>query len=208
MTPPPQARAQEVTLDQAAHLLTSFTHFLTVAIHNILFYRNLYPAETFLTARAYNLPVHQSRHPGVCSWIKDAVDAIRAQLVLGTVERIAIVIHGRKNQVLERWMIDVAGFHGFMGVKEVKGSRRDAEDDGAGRPEATDPDQGGKVNWTNVDEALRGALRRMAYAGEKMAKLPEECFFTVAVELREEGQAPIGVSIDVVLVSFFLCVRC
>ncbi|KAJ2967718.1 hypothetical protein NUW58_g10384 [Xylaria curta] len=45
---------------------------------------------------------------------------------------------------------------------------------------------------TNVDEQLRAAVRRLAYVGEKMAPLPEACTFTVAVELRDEAQAPIG----------------
>jgi hypothetical protein len=52
----------------------------------------------------------------------------------------------------------------------------------------------GSVNWPDVNEQLRGALRRMASTAEKMDALPEGCTFTVAVELREEGLAPIGVS--------------
>jgi mitotic spindle assembly checkpoint protein MAD2B len=186
-----------ISLPQASHLLVSFTHFLTIAIHNILYYRNLYPEPTFLTTRAYNLPVHQSRHPKVCTWIRDAVDAVKAQLVLGSVRRIAIVVHDADARVLERWMIDVAAFPAFAGVKEPRGSRRDEEEDAvAGGPEVREDAvaEGRVINWTDVDESLRGAVRRMAYAGEKMGKLPEGCSFTIAVELREEGEAPIGVS--------------
>lgn len=57
---------------------------------------------------------------------------------------------------------------------------------------AVDNDQAVAVNWVDVDEQLRGAVRRIAYAGEKMEVLPEGCTFTVAVELREEAAAPIG----------------
>lgn len=203
-----------LSLTQSSHLLLSFTHFLTVAIHNVLFYRSLYPPTTFLTTRAYNLAVHQSRHPAVCNWIRDAVDAVRAQLVLGSVSRVAIVIHAPDARVLERWMIDVAQFPAFKGYREPRGNRRDEEDDGVGAPErisvpGEDRGRGGadvgggagaaqqqrdaRVNWTDVDEAFRGAVRRMALAGEKMAALPEGCSFTVAVELRDESEAPIGV---------------
>ncbi|KAI4601079.1 hypothetical protein KJ359_012266 [Pestalotiopsis sp. 9143b] len=203
-----------LSLTQSSHLLLSFTHFLTVAIHNVLFYRSLYPPTTFLTTRAYNLAVHQSRHPAVCNWIRDAVDAVRAQLVLGAVSRVAIVIHAPDARVLERWMIDVAQFPAFKGYREPRGNRRDEEDDGVGAPErisvpgedrgAGGADAGGgglgaaqqreaRVNWTDVDEVFRGAVRRMALAGEKMAALPEGCSFTVAVELRDESEAPIGV---------------
>ncbi|KAH8681549.1 DNA-binding protein [Xylariales sp. PMI_506] len=194
----------EVTVSQASHLLVSFGHFLTVAIHNILYYRGIYPPETFLTTRAYNLPVHQSRHPKVCAWIRDAVDAVRAQLVLGSVERIAaVVIHDPSTaRVLERWMLDVAAFPAFAGFKEPKGNRRDEEDDGVGAPPDQEQDmeattspalsREGRINWTDVDESFRGAVRRMAFAAEKLEPLPSGCSFTVAVELREEGEAPIG----------------
>ncbi|KAK6196773.1 hypothetical protein LQW54_011179 [Pestalotiopsis sp. IQ-011] len=201
-----------LSLTQSSHLLLSFTHFLTVAIHNVLFYRSLYPPTTFLTTRAYNLAVHQSRHPAVCNWIRDAVDAVRAQLVLGSVSRVAIVIHAPDARVLERWMIDVAQFPAFKEYREPRGNRRDEDDDGVGAPErisvpGEDREAGGadvgeagaaaqqreaRVNWTDVDEAFRGAVRRMALAGEKMAALPEGCSFTVAVELRDESEAPIG----------------
>lgn len=197
-----------LTVHQSSHLLISFTHFLTVAIHNILYYRSLYPQTTFLTTRAYNLAVHQSRHPAVCNWIRDAVDAVQAQLILGSVSRIAIVIHASDSGVLERWMIDVAQFPAFQGFKEPKESRRDEVDDGVGGPERVmaeaeedvlpeEPadNKDGRINWTDVDESFRGAVRRMAFAAEKLRNLPTGCTYTVAVELRDEGEAPIGVSL-------------
>lgn len=201
-----------VSLPQASHLLTSFTHFLTVAIHNVLYYRSLYPAATFLTARAYNLAVHQSRHPGVCTWISDAVSAIRAQLILGAVERVALVIHAPGTQVLERWMFDLRAFPAFTGVTEQEqplagptdggggiSSRRDEEDDevgpgGPGSIQAAEASSNNneKINWTDVDEGLRAAVRKMASAAEQLPSLPEGCTYTVAVELRDESEAPIG----------------
>ncbi|KAK7927197.1 HORMA domain-containing protein [Apiospora marii] len=212
----PQAQGGlSVSLPQASHLLTSFTHFLTVAIHNVLYYRSLYPAATFLTARAYNLAVHQSRHPGVCTWISDAVSAIRAQLILGAVERVALVIHAPGAQVLERWMFDLRAFPAFAGVTEQEqplagpsdgggggGSRRDEEDDGVGpggpgsiqAAEASNNNNNNndEINWTDVDEGFRAAVRKMASAAELLPPLPEGCTYTVAVELRDESEAPIG----------------
>ncbi|KAI1348143.1 HORMA domain-containing protein [Xylaria sp. FL0043] len=203
---------QSLTIPQATRLLTSFTHFLTVCIHNILYYRNLYPPTTFLTSRAYNLPVHQSRHPAVCAWVRDAVDAARAQLAQGAVERLAVVVYGPNNSgsggaVMERWMFDVAQFPAWKGVPLDGGGgkgkeRADDDNDGgeevdgganaAAEPSGEQQQQSSKINWTNVDEQLRAAVRRMAYASEKMAPLPEGCTFTVAVELRDEAEAPIG----------------
>ncbi|KAJ3465977.1 hypothetical protein MRS44_006635 [Fusarium solani] len=174
---------------QAANLLSSFTTFLTLTLHTLLYHRALYPAATFLTARALNLPVHQSRHPGLCTWINDSVAAVSAQLRKGTVRRIAITMHAAKSfDVLERWVFDVEAFPawGDAGMEE----EQEEEAFLAAGIEAEEEDE--SVNWTDVNEALRGALRRVAHAAEMMPPLPAGSTFTLAVELRDEAAAPIS----------------
>lgn len=75
-------------------LVQLYTTHLTICIHTILAARALYPRTSFLRARAYNLPVMQSRHPGVCQWISDAVKAVEIELLKGTVARVALVVWG------------------------------------------------------------------------------------------------------------------
>jgi hypothetical protein len=66
------------------------------------------------------------------------------------------------------------------------------------------------LHWPDLDEQLRGTLRRMATTAEGMVPLPGGCTFTVAVELKEEGEgeegegvrAPIGVSFPLFLFVF------
>jgi mitotic spindle assembly checkpoint protein MAD2B len=244
VSPQPETVPPLIPLSEAHALITTFATFLTVSIHNILFYRNLYPATTFLSARAYNLPVHQNRHPKVCSWIQDAVDAVAGQLADGNVERAAVVVHaplrappqtssnktragndkGKADEaeashlppgsVLERWMFDVSRFPSWPGgadaMREYGNAIRKREEDDdeeavpAAGEEEDDPlsgddgivagDDAQKINWTDVEEQFRAVLRRLSYAAEGLEALPTGCTFTVAVELREEGRAPIGVS--------------
>ncbi|KAB5540362.1 DNA-binding protein [Coniochaeta sp. 2T2.1] len=146
----------EIPLSQAHTLLTTFSTFLTISLHNILYYRSLYPRTTFLSSRAYNLPVHQNRHPKVCEWITSAISAVSAQLALGTVSRVAIVIHaplhinngatqhGRfkgvpAGAVLERYVFDVSRFPSWPGgpdaMRDYGNSlrRQDEEEDDVGR---------------------------------------------------------------------------
>ncbi|OCL08976.1 DNA-binding protein [Glonium stellatum] len=97
-----------------------FLTFLTAYIHTLLALRDLYPRATFLTARFHNTPVFQSRHPTLCTWITDAVSAVRTELLAGTVARIAVVIYHQPptslspspgtTKVLERHLIDVSRF--------------------------------------------------------------------------------------------------
>lgn len=226
---PPQTI--EVPISDARALLGSFSSFLTVSIHTILYYRGIYPKETFLSAKAFNLPVHQSRHPKVCSWINDAVDAVMTQAANGSVDRVAVVVHAPLHptppedspdqqlapaSVVERWMFDISRFPAWPGgieaMRNFRGEERagdrlrdDYEDadeevgsddeqaeDAALDMAAADGNRPESVNWTDVDEQLRGAVRRLAYAGETIQALPPGCTFTVAVELRDEARAPIG----------------
>jgi len=269
-SPQPASTTTSIPLAQAHTLLTSFHTFLTVAIHSILFYRHIYPRETFLSAKAYNLPVHQSRHPKLCAWIQDAVEAVAAQIAAGSVERVAVVLHasnvtGRgaetKDQVvqapaktpgkdagpshggqasnstttrqptpirtppagavLERWMFDVSRFPAWPGGAEAmqtyEATKTRREEEGEPDEEASEDGSADEavvcdeqqqqqqqqqqqdhdnvdINWTDVDEHFRGVLRRLAATGERLTPLPPNSTFTVAVELRGEAQAPIGVS--------------
>lgn len=225
LTEQPVQQTTEVPITEARALFNSFTNFLTVSIHTILYYRDIYPRQTFLSARAFNLSVHQSRHPKVCTWINDAVDAVMTQIAKGSVERVAVVIHsppdsvppGRPSvqrlapgTVLERWMFDISHLPSWPGGMEaLKNFRHDGgdehredEDENTSGDEnnaeaaiegvPADNDPPSAINWADVDEHLRGAVRRLAYAGETMEPLPQACTFTVAVELRDEAHAPIG----------------
>ncbi|KAL0930559.1 mitotic spindle checkpoint protein [Colletotrichum truncatum] len=185
---PPDSVPVSVSRPQANKLLTSFTEFLTLTVHTILYHRGLYPQQTFLMTKAHNLPVPQSRHPALCEWINSALAAIQDQLALGSVAKVCIVIHSPGTMaVVERWIFDVTNFPGW-----VTGKGKDRLVAGQRFQRREDDDDDGSVNWVDVNEAYRGALRRIAYAGEMKGHLPEGCTFTMAVELRDEAPAPIG----------------
>lgn len=170
----------------ASALVSSFTSFLTIAVHSLLYHRRLYPPATFLLARAYNLPVHQSRHPAVCAWIRDAVAAVAVHIRAAAARRVALAVHHpTTSAVVERWIFDLTGFPTEPCLA--------ATDDGPRLLAREDFDEQ-SVNWTDVHEALRGALRRLASAGESMPPPPPDSTFTLAVELRDDASAPIQVS--------------
>ncbi|KOS23222.1 DNA polymerase zeta processivity subunit [Escovopsis weberi] len=210
---------------QADPLLSSFTSFLTIAIHSLLFHRELYPPASFLTTRAYNLPVHQSRHPLVCAWVADAVSALTPHLARGALSRIALVVHGPPTTttssnsnsnsnssnsgaalpVLERWVFDVRDFPVWGALPKTPTAPPDADTEGPPdhpnpypnpNPDAAAldaaPADTDAVNWADVHEQLRAALGRLALAGEKAPALPADCTFTLALELRDAADAPIG----------------
>lgn len=111
-----------------AETLDAFTNFLTAYIHTLLYLRTLYPKTSFVHSRFHNTSAYQSRHPLVCDWIHDAIEAVREELFQGTISRIGIVIFSYENgyktgsggsgdskgtgdvQIMERFMIDVSAF--------------------------------------------------------------------------------------------------
>jgi mitotic spindle assembly checkpoint protein MAD2B len=164
-------------------ILQTFTDFLTVAIHTILYERALYPSTTFISTRKYNFPVRQNRHPKVCAWINDAVSNVSTLLLKGTVRRVVVVIFNRDLEVMERFLFDVERFP-VVDPKEIYTEFEAREGQGELR-----------ISVTDIEEQLRATIRRLSYTCCRMGPLPEECTYTLAVELREKAEPPIGVSL-------------
>ena len=162
------------------HALTHvFSTFLVPAIHTILCLRQVYPRSTFLTARAYDFPVHQSRHPGVCSWIDDSVHAISTELVRGSVQRVALVIVNPETHIpLERFVWDVGRWPSVpeperdtLIIREVNISH---EEDA--------------LRDEDLEEQFRAVLARVAACESRLKAIPPGCTFTLAIELKDEIQ--------------------
>ncbi|PVH68790.1 DNA-binding protein [Cadophora sp. DSE1049] len=178
--------------------------FLTIAIHTILYTRALYPPRTFLTTRAYNFPVHQSRHPAVCEWINSAVASVGVLLQKGTVKRIVVPVFDEKGVVMERFIFDVERFPVVEEEEErlVEFEARDANprnpnpNPNPNTEEVPQPQPQLKagVKRADIEEQLRGTIRHLDYACSRLTPLPENCTYSIAVELRDEPgvDPPIG----------------
>ncbi|KAI0347769.1 DNA-binding protein [Trametopsis cervina] len=82
--------------------------FIEVAIHTILYVRQVYPAEIFVRRKKYNTPVFQSRHPALNEYISGAVKAIKDQLALGNVDKVVVVIKSSSEDIAyERFIFAV-----------------------------------------------------------------------------------------------------
>ena len=176
------------------------TYFLTVAIHTILAERRCYPTYSFITARAYNLPVKQSRVPDVCSWIQAAVTAVRKELVSGSVARVVVALaHPDSCDILERFVFDMEKLPRVPATELqtplVWGNEESDEESSQPReeppvPEGPDGPQAHEL--VDLTEQLRSALAAISVRGRRLQTLPEGCIPTVAIELRDDADAPIG----------------
>ncbi|KAI9722012.1 MAG: hypothetical protein M1812_001972 [Candelaria pacifica] len=173
-------------IDTYQALVTTFSDFLTVAIHTIIYERGIYPKESFLSARKYNYPVRQNRHPKVCKWITDAVAAVEAEIFKGTVARTAVVIYSAQCDPLERFMFDISTFPTIPPGEALTPFERAADDQNNGEQSAP------TVPEIDLDEQFRAVMSRLAVCGSTLGSIPENCSFTVCIELKESSEPPFG----------------
>ncbi|OQO05719.1 hypothetical protein B0A48_09812 [Cryoendolithus antarcticus] len=162
-------------------LITAFTDFLTVAIHTILWERSIYPKTSFLSARKYNFPVKQNRHPKVCGWINDAVTAIEGELLKGRVHSVAVVIFMKDSKPLERFVFDVSRFPDVP-VDDLDTLLQSGDAD---EPQSVLP-------IVDMEEQFRATLSKLTASSTSLHPAPEGSTFTVAIELKPEALAPVS----------------
>lgn len=171
-------------------LAASFTNFLTVSIHQILFLRSVYPRASFLPVRAYNYPVRQSRHPKVCDYINDASIAVGTEILKGTITAVSIIISSlRTNQPLERYAFDLSGFP-RVATGEVNTTFEERKEDSS-KPGA---ERGPASPAVDLEAQFRACLARLASACARLTPLPrdDEFSFTVCIEVYEDALPPAG----------------
>ncbi|KAK6497684.1 hypothetical protein TWF481_012088 [Arthrobotrys musiformis] len=170
-------------IDTYANLITSFTDLLLVSIHTILYEREIYPSKLFIAARKYNHPTRQARHPLVCQWIQEAVDACAEELMKSTVDLIAVNIISSTNKPLERFVFDVSQFP-VVAAADVHSPFVITDEDGNER--AVD-------SLVDLEEQMRALITKLSYSTAKLGRLPKDCTFSVSMELKKEAMAPEGV---------------
>lgn len=63
-------------------MLVPYPSSVEVAIHAILYVRQIYPPDLFVRRKKYDMPVFQSRHPALNEYISGAVKATADELAL------------------------------------------------------------------------------------------------------------------------------
>ncbi|KAF9460097.1 DNA-binding protein [Collybia nuda] len=87
--------------------IRGISEFIEVAIHTILYVRQVYPQDLFVRRKKYDTPVFQSRHPALNDYISGAVKAIADELIQGNVDKVVVVIKDKDHVPLERFIFSV-----------------------------------------------------------------------------------------------------
>ncbi|KAG0642059.1 DNA-binding protein [Tuber brumale] len=195
MEPLPKLTEGRSVISSYPDLLSTLTDFLTVCIHTILYHRNIYPPELYIKARKYSFPVYQSRHERVCKWVADAVGAVAGEIAKGNVSKVSLILISPRNVPLERYVFDLSTFPNvpfesgygdllLQQLAEVGG--RGGEAAGGGEGKRLD-----EITIAGLEAQFRACLMKLSVAAPDLGRLPEDCTYTVAVEMKEPG-APIN----------------
>jgi mitotic spindle assembly checkpoint protein MAD2B len=191
-------------LNTQKSLLQTLCDFLTVAFHTLLYTRTLYPPNTFITTRAYNHAVFQNRHPAVCAWINNTITSIHKVLETNSVKRVVFVIFNQAGEVMERYLFDIERFPivekamawvEFEHRPEGKGKEkeREVEEEMSMEEREKEKEKAAKekkrFSVVDIEEQLRATLNKLIYSTARLEPLPEDCTYTVAVELRDDSSA-------------------
>lgn len=195
-------QAEKAIASTLVNMVSIFADFLTVSIHTILYEREIYSHDLFISTRAYNHPVRQARHPVLCKWIQDAVEACSVQLtevcapspkrtiihlltvsIKGRVSKISLVaMSAHTFEPLERYVWDVSSFPVVPTGEHHTPFQSH-----------TDLTALSGATLSDMEEQLRAAIGKIRTVSAGLAKLPDGCTFTISIELREEAPAPVGV---------------
>ncbi|WWD05274.1 hypothetical protein V865_003347 [Kwoniella europaea PYCC6329] len=97
--------------------------FLEISLHTILYLRSVYPPSTFSRRRAHQVPVYQSRHPQVRSYITNVVSSLAPEIHSGKLRRMTIVIKGVEDGLpRERMIFDLGYLAELDKLREGRGS--------------------------------------------------------------------------------------
>lgn len=148
------------------------TEFIEVAIHTILYVRQVYPADLFIRRKKYNTPVYQSRHPDLNEYISGAVKAIGEELVLGSVDKVVVVIKDKDDIPLERFIFAVEN------MLQVEAYDKDSMVEDA-------------MTMTTLGQYFRSFLVKLSMIESQLGPMTasEDISFCIVIEL-QDGKKP------------------
>lgn len=81
--------------------------FLEVALHNILYVRNIYPPSIFVRRKKYGVPVQMSTHPYLNEYITECLKTIRDLLQKNEVRKVTVTFFNENQRAIERFVFDI-----------------------------------------------------------------------------------------------------
>uniref|UniRef100_A0A8C6LDH1 Mitotic spindle assembly checkpoint protein MAD2B n=1 Tax=Nothobranchius furzeri TaxID=105023 RepID=A0A8C6LDH1_NOTFU len=145
--------------------------FLEVAIHLILYVREVYPSGIFQKKKKYNVPVQMSCHPGLNQYIQDTLHCIKPLIEKNDAEKVVVVIMDKEHHPVERFVFEIS--------QPPVVSIRHTEDI------SIFLNHSAETLLSHVEQLLRAFILKISVCDAVLNNNPPGCSFTVLVHTRE-----------------------
>ncbi|KAH9835931.1 DNA-binding protein [Rhodofomes roseus] len=150
-------------------VVRGISEFIEVAIHTILYVRQVYPVDLFVRRKKYDTVVFQSRHPALNEYISGAVKAIEDELLLGALDKVVVVIKDKNEVALERFIF---ALHSLVNVESYN---RDTSVEEAMTPRS-------------LGQYFRSFLVKLSMIEAQLGQIQstEDLSFAIVIELQDD----------------------
>ncbi|XP_046398699.1 mitotic spindle assembly checkpoint protein MAD2B [Ischnura elegans] len=146
-------------------LLNSYTdiliEFFELAVYNVLYTRELYPANSFVRKKHYGIPVQVSIHPDVRKYVFNIMSAAKQLMEKNEFKKLSINILSGDSQIIERHFLHLARFN--------------------------DPIKTDDMYFTQLESSLRSLHLKQSTSLGNLKSLPKDSRFSVHLHTTEMG---------------------
>ncbi|XP_077471187.1 mitotic spindle assembly checkpoint protein MAD2B isoform X1 [Stigmatopora argus] len=135
--------------------------FLEVAIHLILYVREVYPSGIFEKRKKYNVPVQMSCHPELNQYIQDTLHCIKPLIEKNDAEKVVVVIMDKEHHPVERFVFEISQ-PPLLSISS-------------------------DTLLSHVEQLLRAFILKISVCDAVLKNNPPECSFTVLVHTRNSA---------------------
>ncbi|EDV21985.1 Mitotic spindle assembly checkpoint protein MAD2B [Trichoplax sp. H2] len=146
-------------LDTSEIISDILCEFLEVAIHTILYMRDIYPAVIFDKRKKYNVPVQMSCHPQVNEYILSVLHSIKPLLKSDSIRCLALVILDKSKRPIERFVFELQ--------PQMASNLKD------------------DALLTRLESGLRAFLLKLNVCDAVLSTNPADCSFAIIVYTKE-----------------------
>ncbi|KAK3565733.1 hypothetical protein QTP86_014987 [Hemibagrus guttatus] len=135
--------------------------FLEVAIHLILYVREVYPSGIFQKRKKYNVPVQMSCHPELNQYIQDTLQCVKPLIEKNEAEKVVVVIMDKEHHPVERFVFEISQ-PPLLSISS-------------------------DTLLSHVEQLLRAVILKISVCDAVLENNPPGCTFTVLVYTRESA---------------------
>uniref|UniRef100_A0A4W3HD42 Mitotic spindle assembly checkpoint protein MAD2B n=1 Tax=Callorhinchus milii TaxID=7868 RepID=A0A4W3HD42_CALMI len=151
--------------------------FLEVAVHMILYVREVYPIGIFQKRKKYNVPVQMSCHPELNQYIQDTLHCIKPLIEKNEVDRVVVMILDKEHHPVERFVFEISQPPLLSVRLNVLVFPK--------LPFTLDGVSDSDSLLSHVEQLLRASILKISVCDAILESNPPGCTFTVLVHTRD-----------------------